>query len=55
VILNRRVTERYAHASLDVQRAAMAKLDRVTDTQTDTQNQTDTKTDTSNILRFKTA
>jgi len=43
------ITERYAHASLDVQRAAMAKLDRKTD------RQTDTKTDTSNILRFKSA
>jgi integrase len=45
------ITERYAHASLDVLRVAVAKLDR----KTDTQNQTDTKTDTANVLQFKTA
>jgi len=41
------VTERYAHASLDVLRKAVAHLDR--------KEETLTKTDTSTILQFKTA
>jgi integrase len=43
------ITERYAHANIDVLRAAVAKLDRKTE------NQTDTKTDTSAVLQFRTA
>jgi integrase len=46
----RSITERYAHASLDVLRKAVAKLDRKP-----TDTQTDTNTDTSTILRFRTA
>ena len=41
------ITERYAHASLDVLRAAVLKLDRKTPT--------DTKTDTGPVLQFKSA
>jgi integrase len=43
------ITERYAHASLEVLRKAMANLDRKPE------NETDTKTDTSTILQFRTA
>jgi integrase len=41
------VTERYAHADMDSLRAAVAKLDRKTETQTDT------KIDTGTILQFR--
>ena len=44
------ITERYAHASLDVLRKAISKLDRKP-----TNSRTDTQTDTSTVLQFKTA
>jgi integrase len=46
---SRSITERYAHANLDVLRAAVAKLERKP------QTQTDTKTDTPAILQFPIA
>jgi len=41
------ITERYAHASLDVLRAAVAKLDP--------KIETDTRTDTGAVLQFRAA